>query len=277
VDADLFARVGELLRGGQRNWQRTGNRHGFLLRGLVRCTACGSAMTSVVSAPRGKPYRYYSCTQPRRQGTSVCPVRNVSAAELERFVVERIKGIGQDPVLLKANRNSLVSQLSLPKSVRFQCLPDPSADTGECRAGSRSLLKSVQNSRPRARRRANHLNQAANNRAPLRCRGEACVKQTGALFALPGRVAPHSPRCANTYSLFWPQIQLVLSAQVVEMDLIFYGRPSAARKRAPKCELHRSPIPRDLVCGHDLSAETGIRLETFRRKLGRLARESQRR
>ena len=109
VVADLFARVGELLSGGKRNWQRTGNKHGFLLRGMVRCTACGSAMTSVVSAPRGKPYRYYSCTQPRRQGTSVCPVRNVSAAEMERFVVERIKSIGQDPELLQATLDAITA------------------------------------------------------------------------------------------------------------------------------------------------------------------------
>ncbi len=32
--------------------------------------------------------------------------------------------------------------------------------------------------------------------------GEACVNQTGALFALPGMMAPHSPRYTNTPSLF---------------------------------------------------------------------------
>jgi recombinase-like zinc beta ribbon protein len=68
----------------------SGNKHGFLLRGLVRCVACGSAMTSSTSAPRGKPHRYNCCTSPRRRGTGECPVRAVSAAELERFVVDRI-------------------------------------------------------------------------------------------------------------------------------------------------------------------------------------------
>ena len=58
-------------------------------------------MTSTTSAPRGKPYRYYSCTQVRRRGRGECPIRAVSAAELERFVVDRIRDIGRDPTVLQ--------------------------------------------------------------------------------------------------------------------------------------------------------------------------------
>ncbi len=101
VDLDLFARVGEMLAGGQKDRSRAGNKHGFLLRGLVRCVTCGSAMTSATSSPRGKHYRYYSCTAVRRRGNAECPVRAVAAAELEAFIVERIRGIGRDPALLQ--------------------------------------------------------------------------------------------------------------------------------------------------------------------------------
>jgi site-specific DNA recombinase len=58
-------------------------------------------MTSSTSSPRGKPYRYYTCTAVRRRGTAECPVRAVSAPELERFVVDRIRDIGRDPALLQ--------------------------------------------------------------------------------------------------------------------------------------------------------------------------------
>jgi site-specific DNA recombinase len=101
VDAEVFARVSEMLAGGRRDATRAGNKHGFLLRGLVRCVACGSAMTSSTSSPRGKPYRYYTCTAVRRRGTAECPVRAVSAPELERFVIDRIRDIGRDPTLLQ--------------------------------------------------------------------------------------------------------------------------------------------------------------------------------
>ena len=143
VDADLFARVGELLRGGQRNWQRTGNKHGFLLRGLVHCTFCHSAMTSVVSAPRGKPYRYYSCTQPRRQGPSVCPVRNVSAAELERFVVERIKGIGKDPTLLQATLDAITSDRESQKPALEGEQRRLQVEREQCRRDAKGLVAAL--------------------------------------------------------------------------------------------------------------------------------------
>jgi len=159
VDAELFARVGELLSGGKRDWQRTGNKHGFLLRGLVHCTACNSVMTSIVSAPRGKPYRYYSCTLVHRRGTSACPVRNVSAGELERFVVERLKGIGRDPAVLEATlaaitedresqKPSIIGEQSRLHVEREQCRRDAkglvaalAAQTGDGRSITERLAE----------------------------------------------------------------------------------------------------------------------------------------
>jgi site-specific DNA recombinase len=102
VDPELFARVAEMLDAGRRDTRgRTRNKHGFLLRGLVRCVACKSVMTSSTSAPRGKPYRYYTCTEVNRRGRKECSVRSVPAEELERFVVARISEMGADPSLLR--------------------------------------------------------------------------------------------------------------------------------------------------------------------------------
>ncbi len=110
VDDDLFARVGEMLGEGRRNGTARGrNKHGFLLRGLIRCIACGSVMTSSVTAPRGKPYRYYTCTGVNRRGRTECPVRTVPAEALERFVVDRIREMGTDPLLLRDTLDAIAA------------------------------------------------------------------------------------------------------------------------------------------------------------------------
>ena len=103
VDEATFERVGGVLAAasaGRGDSPR--NRHGFILRGLVRCTSCDSAMTSYTSSPRAKTYRYYACTAVSRRGRGQCPVRSVPAEALEAFVVERISAIGRSPELARA-------------------------------------------------------------------------------------------------------------------------------------------------------------------------------
>jgi site-specific DNA recombinase len=109
VDAEVFARVGELLRNGKREPARRRNDHGFLLRGLIRCTKCGSIMSSTTARPRGTVYRYYLCGEVNRRGLSSCSVRRVSAAELERFVVARLRDMGADPKLLQDTIEAVVA------------------------------------------------------------------------------------------------------------------------------------------------------------------------
>lgn len=143
VQPDAFARVQEMLGTGKRDTTRTGNKHGFLLRGLVHCTACGSVMTSTTSAPRGKAYRYYSCTQARRRGTAACPVRAVSASEIEAFVVDRIKDIGKDLTLLHetlraAEQDRQRERPELDKEARLL-----SAELTACRAEARKLVSAL--------------------------------------------------------------------------------------------------------------------------------------
>src|SRR2546423_9578473 len=46
-----------------------------------------------------KRYRYYVCSKATKHGRKTCPSPSVSAAEIEHFVVERIRGIGSDSAL----------------------------------------------------------------------------------------------------------------------------------------------------------------------------------
>ncbi len=102
VDPAVFRRARELLHGGasRGGGAPAGNRLGALLRGLLRCVPCGCAMTPAHSAKGVRRYRYYTCTRAEKRGWDACPSKSVPADEIERLVLERIRGVGRDPVLL---------------------------------------------------------------------------------------------------------------------------------------------------------------------------------
>lgn len=63
----------------------------FLVRGTLRCGACGSVMTSSTHTRNGKVYRYYRCITRGKQGTRTCSTRQVPAEAIERFVVDQLQ------------------------------------------------------------------------------------------------------------------------------------------------------------------------------------------
>jgi len=100
VPDDLFQRVQALLR---RN-HRTGgaavrNKSGALLRGILRCSACGCAMGHSHARKGNRRYRYYVCLNAQKRGWKHCPAPSIPAEEIERFVVDQIRAIGNDPGL----------------------------------------------------------------------------------------------------------------------------------------------------------------------------------
>lgn len=73
-----------------------------LLRGLVRCGCCGSAMTpsSTTIRARGQSYRYYVCVKSLREGSQSCAIRSIPAQELERAVLYQIKTAFKAPEIV---------------------------------------------------------------------------------------------------------------------------------------------------------------------------------
>jgi site-specific DNA recombinase len=67
------------------------------LKGLLRCAACGSAMTPSHTRRRGKLYRYYVCSTAIKQGHANCPVRAVAANEAEALVLAQMRTIFRAP------------------------------------------------------------------------------------------------------------------------------------------------------------------------------------
>jgi len=93
IEDGLFARVQTLL---QRNRVQRGaclrNRHGALLKGLLRCAACDASMVHIVSCKGNRRYRYYACCKAMKRGYAFCPTSTVPAEIIESAVVEQVRG-----------------------------------------------------------------------------------------------------------------------------------------------------------------------------------------
>jgi site-specific DNA recombinase len=116
VDAALWQEVQTLLR---RN-RRTGTArlaHGALLQGLLRCLACGCAMTASFTRKGTRRYRYYVCTSAREHGWQTCPAPSVPAGPVEQLVVEQIHKLG--PEAAREDCASLWGTLPPPEQARL--------------------------------------------------------------------------------------------------------------------------------------------------------------
>ncbi|MGE0108185.1 MAG: recombinase family protein [Bdellovibrionales bacterium] len=93
---------------------KTRGRQPALLKGLVRCACCGSAMTPSSTGIRtnGKSYRYYVCLKALREGYEICPIRSIAAGELERAVLYQIKSAFKVPEIITLIENQLVKRSS---------------------------------------------------------------------------------------------------------------------------------------------------------------------
>ncbi len=101
VDKEIFRTVGLLLhRNGTTGGREVRNRFGAILKGLIHCVPCGTAMVPTHVKKPNKRYRYYVCTNAQKRGWHVCPSKSIPAVEIEKFVVDQIRCIGKDPALL---------------------------------------------------------------------------------------------------------------------------------------------------------------------------------
>ncbi len=102
VTEEVWGKTQALLkRNGRSGGKEVRNKYGALLRGMLYCVPCEAAMSHTYSAGKqNKRYRYYVCTRAQKEGWDKCPSKSLPAAEIERFVVERIRSIGKDPSLI---------------------------------------------------------------------------------------------------------------------------------------------------------------------------------
>src|SRR5271166_6990 len=92
VDQDTWEQVQALLaEHGRVRAVEQRSRSGALLQGLLRCRACGCAMTPAHVTRRGnRRYRYYTCTAAQKHGWQTCPSKSLPAGVIERYVLEQL-------------------------------------------------------------------------------------------------------------------------------------------------------------------------------------------
>ena len=94
--------MGRLVRNGRNGGAKARNSFGALLKGLLRCRPCNSAMTTSHTTKGTKRYRYYRCSAAEKNGHHTCPSRQIPAGAVEGYVVSRIRAIGRDSALVAA-------------------------------------------------------------------------------------------------------------------------------------------------------------------------------
>jgi len=103
IDDETWDRVlSTLSRNGRRGGRNLGNKHGALLKGLVRCASCDVGMIHSYVNKQNRVYRYYVCVKAHQQGWAKCETRSVSAPALEEAVLNQLRGLGQNPGVLRS-------------------------------------------------------------------------------------------------------------------------------------------------------------------------------
>jgi site-specific DNA recombinase len=100
IDQPLWGRVHEILRESPRKRaMHTRAQTPALLKGLI-FGPTGVAMSPVHTRRSGKLYRYYVSTDVLKRDSATCPVRRVPAAEIERAVIDQLRGLLRAPEIV---------------------------------------------------------------------------------------------------------------------------------------------------------------------------------
>ena len=99
ITRDLWHRVRALLD-GVRTPAVFGRNPDYILRGLLRCACCRTALTPASTEKNGKEYRYYRSIRRDKEGqSSKCKAKPLPADAIEAFVVERLREATADGTL----------------------------------------------------------------------------------------------------------------------------------------------------------------------------------
>lgn len=98
VPRALWDEVHKILAEGHRaRGNRTRAKTPAPLRGVIRCAAHGCAMAPTFTRKKGRTYRYYLCTHASAHGYDTCSNPSLAAGEVERAVVDQLRGILASP------------------------------------------------------------------------------------------------------------------------------------------------------------------------------------
>ncbi len=101
VDAEVFEKVSRKLGKNSKRLVHQPNKNGGILKGILRCVHCNSAMSHSFTKKGNLRYRYYVCRGAQSQGWSSCPHPSLPAEQIESFVVNEIREIGFNDELVE--------------------------------------------------------------------------------------------------------------------------------------------------------------------------------
>ncbi len=70
------------------------------LKGILRCGNCGCAMTPSFTYKGGRKYCFYVCSQDMKRAEPICPVRRLSAGDVEGYVFSQLGRLLAAPQVL---------------------------------------------------------------------------------------------------------------------------------------------------------------------------------
>jgi site-specific DNA recombinase len=98
VACATFQKVNDRLsHNGMTGGKEVRNKYGALLRGLLHCDACSTAMHHTYTAKGGRRYRYYVCHTAQERGWDACPSKSLPAQQIEDSVVDHIRALARKP------------------------------------------------------------------------------------------------------------------------------------------------------------------------------------
>jgi DNA invertase Pin-like site-specific DNA recombinase len=109
VSAELWTKANEAIKveEQQRLTLQERDKHVHLLKGILKCGHCGTALTPYPSGkkdPDGNPYLYYTCTHVTKDGSdSECPVRSIPARPFDDLIIRYLGEIGRHPDVIEAS------------------------------------------------------------------------------------------------------------------------------------------------------------------------------
>lgn len=103
ISNESWQKVQALLRrNGRTGGVDARNKFGAMLKGILRCACCDCSMTPTHTTKNGsKRYRYYVCMKAQKRGWKNCKSKSVPAAEIEKFVVDKIRHVGHDSAFVE--------------------------------------------------------------------------------------------------------------------------------------------------------------------------------
>ena len=113
-----------------------------MLKGIIRCGHCGTAMGVTFTKKKNRTYRYYLCGHANKNGYESCPVRCVPAGDIENAVMLQVRRVFRTPEVLVEALAAIQKQEREDRgrlAIERQAIEDEIATT---RANASRLIKS---------------------------------------------------------------------------------------------------------------------------------------